>query len=271
MSNMGSGQDFLLNALIGASGGITSRTFTAPIERVRVTQQVQTSSVSFHRAFRTLLQHDGILGLWRGNGINSIRVFPNQCIRHGTHHYYEHLIQEHTSNLFAIRMVSGALAGLTATVGTYPADLVRSLLSVKSSGEAPNSRAVVSELYAEQGLRGFYRGCLMSCLGVMPYFAINVTSAKYLKEQGWCANRQLNNLVAGALAGVIAVGVTYPTDVIKRRIMVSGGGIRTTIATMSLEGVRSFYRGLGPALIRIAPGNAIQWAVIHELYQLING
>lgn len=77
-------------------------------------------------------------------------------------------------------------------------------------------------------------------------------------------------LLCGAGAGVTSQTLTYPGDVIRRRMQANGmmgelpvynGTLDCIKKTFVLEGYRGFFRGLHVGWLRVIPGTAIQFAV----------
>ena len=71
-----------------------------------------------------------------------------------------------------------------------------------------------------------------------------------------------NRFGASTLAMTLAVGLTYPLDTLKRRLQIDGarGYTKTHLTEVGLarqiyanEGVKSFYRGFTPCLLRNVP------------------
>jgi len=110
----------------------------------------------------------------------------------------------------------------------------------------------------EGGVRGLYRGIVTTAVGVAPYVGINF--AAYEGLRGIITPPGKNNvgrkLACGALAGSISQTLTYPFDVLRRKMQVTGmqGGLKYSGAIDALrsvvrhEGVRGLYRGLWPNL-----------------------
>ena len=79
-------RDTLTQLACGGAAGATARTFVAPIDRVKIlmqTQHVSSPSSSAEPKYRSLSQslrqivaEEGVHKLWRGNGVNCIRVVP---------------------------------------------------------------------------------------------------------------------------------------------------------------------------------------------------
>ncbi|KAI4343534.1 hypothetical protein L6164_010872 [Bauhinia variegata] len=61
--------------------GAASRTATAPLDRLKVILQVQTTCASIMPAVMKIWQQDGLLGFFRGNGLNVAKVAPESAIK----------------------------------------------------------------------------------------------------------------------------------------------------------------------------------------------
>ena len=58
----------------------------APLERLKILMQVQGNDKVYRGVWqgtKHMWQTDGIKGLFKGNGLNCIRIFPNQAIKVG--------------------------------------------------------------------------------------------------------------------------------------------------------------------------------------------
>jgi solute carrier family 25 (mitochondrial phosphate transporter), member 23/24/25/41 len=65
----------------GAVAGAVSRTSTAPLDRIKVYLQVQASKQRISDTFKYLLKEGGWSSLWRGNGINVLKIAPESAIK----------------------------------------------------------------------------------------------------------------------------------------------------------------------------------------------
>jgi len=193
----------------------------------------------------------------RGNGLNCLRIAPYSAVQFATYEsvkgWLAHPVRhEYTTDLGDTktytkkelgtfgRLCAGAIAGFTSVVSTYPLDLVRSRISIASASmyiESGKSATVMTrvpgimetarKVYAEEGgIRGLYRGCIPTSLGVAPYVAFNFVfyeSARTIltKEDGTPPG-PIVKLCLGAWAGAVSQTLTYPLDVIRRRMQVSG-------------------------------------------------
>jgi solute carrier family 25 thiamine pyrophosphate transporter 19 len=69
-----------------------------------------------------------------------------------------------------LSFVSGALAGCAATLGSYPFDLLRTILA--SQGEPkvyPTMRSAFVDIIQSRGIRGLYNGLTPTLVEIVPY------------------------------------------------------------------------------------------------------
>lgn len=119
------------------------------------------------------------------------------------------------------------------------------------------TRKVMAE---EGGFFALYRGLAATAFGVAPYVGINFAAYEALRgvlTPPGQPNSVPRKLACGALAGSISQTLTYPMDVLRRKMQVTGMkaiGVRHTGALDAMrwilknEGVRGLYKGLWPNL-----------------------
>ena len=203
------------------------------------------------------MERRGFLSFHARKWLNCLRIAPYSAVQFATYesvkgwlaHPVRHDYQTDRGEVKSYpkkelgtfgRLCAGAIAGFTSVVSTYPLDLVRSRISIASasmyiqSGKAatvmtrvPGIMETACKVYAEEGgIRGLYRGCLPTSLGVAPYVAFNFVfyeSARMMltKDDGTPPG-PIVKLCLGAWAGAVSQTLTYPLDVIRRRMQVSG-------------------------------------------------
>lgn len=75
------GNASLRRLISGAFAGAVSRTAVAPLETIRTHLMVGTGGkTSVTDMFQTIMERDGWQGLFRGNGVNVLRVAPSKAI-----------------------------------------------------------------------------------------------------------------------------------------------------------------------------------------------
>ena len=175
--------------IAGAIAGAASRTATAPLDRLKVVLQVQTSRASVVPALRKIFKEDGFLGFFRGNGINVVKVAPESAIKFYTYELLKNVIGENMGENkddigTAGRLLAGGIAGAVAQTAIYPLDLVKTRLQTCASeaGKGPRLGILTKEILTHEGPRAFYKGLLPSLLGIVPYAGIDLAAYETLKD-----------------------------------------------------------------------------------------
>ncbi|KKA26899.1 hypothetical protein TD95_002132 [Thielaviopsis punctulata] len=183
--------------------------------------------------------------------------------------------------------LASAVAGAMTTLLTNPIWVLktRMLSSDRASAGAYRSMADgMSLIYRVEGIRGFYRGVLVSLVGVS-HGAVQFAVYEPLKKvylvaqspqtQGQRRLRKLDNhatLVISTLAKLVAGAVTYPYQVIRARVQNYDSEARFGKGILGVagrvfkeEGLRGFYRGLGPAVFRVMPATWMTFLVYENV------
>jgi hypothetical protein len=99
----------------------------------------------------------------------------------------------------------------------------------------------------------------------------------YFKIDKSHPKQQYYNFVLGGLAGTIAVTITYPTDLIRRKLQMVGtpgypeykGLVDCAVKIYQEEGFRGWYKGLWPCYLKVAPSMAILFWCNERLKALV--
>ncbi|KAL8093037.1 putative envelope ADP,ATP carrier protein, chloroplastic [Apium graveolens] len=174
------------------------------------------------------------------------------------------------ASLFA----AGAVAGAAAKSVTAPLDRVKLLMQTHGlrAGEEIAKKSfgffeALAVIGKEDGLKGYWKGNLPQVIRVIPYSAVQLFAYETYKKLFEGEDGELSvigRLAAGACAGMTSTFVTYPLDVLRLRLAVEPGCRTMSEVTLNMlrdEGLASFYKGLGPSLIGIAPYIAVNFCV----------
>lgn len=159
-------------------------------------------------------------------------------------------------------------------------------LTVQSSDYYRGILHGLRRVVLEEGLLGLYRGLGVSLAVCVPSLAISFSVYGTVKQKllelrpldGALVDRTSKSLngygssLAGAMAGVCSSVLMFPVDVLRKRMQVRGqrsrrGGVLLLQHVLRTEGVRAFYRGIFPEVLKVAPMVGIQFMV----YELVLG
>ncbi|KAI7839404.1 hypothetical protein COHA_006805 [Chlorella ohadii] len=252
----------------GALSGAIAKTITAPLDRVKILLQVKgglergaiaaaASKGNLLQAFLAIGREEGIMGYWKGNLPQVLRVVPYSAAQLYSYEVFKKLFQNDEGHLSVQRrLLAGACAGMAATLLTYPLDTLRLRLAVD-----PNLRGVrgaVAVLLREGSGAAFYRGLGASMLGIGPYMALELTSYDLLPQE-------LPSFARGFAAAFIATVTCYPLDTIRRHIQLQAGrSVAFHVAARTIlkdDGLAGLYRGFVPNALKNLPNKGVKLSV----------
>lgn len=254
----GASRDVVESVICGSIAGVVAKTAIAPAERVKMSFQVTNNKFTLYDALqrgRHMVKHDGVLSLWRGHSTTVLRVAPYSGIAYAAHDYAEiQLKQQLKSDTlpFIHKFLAGSIGGITGTLLTYPLDVLRVRLAL-----TPGSNWVST---IRQG--GLFQGLVPTMLGIIPYSGTSWMVKQTLQEAfPTVVHRQptlLERLAMNALAGIAAQFVTYPLDIVRRRMQMAtrcpDGRVPSLMYTLrhlaQTEGLRGLTKGFSLNIIK---------------------
>ncbi|KAL3514143.1 hypothetical protein ACH5RR_026860 [Cinchona calisaya] len=296
----GGGRGVVKHLWAGAVAAMVSRTFVAPLERLKLEYMLHGEEKKLFELIKTIAATQGLRGFWKGNLVNILRTAPFKAVNFYAYDTYRKQLlklcgNEETTN--SERFIAGAAAGITATVLCLPLDTVRTKL-VAPGGEALGGviGAFVHVIQTE-GFFSLYKGLLPSILSIAPSAAVfygvydilksaYLHSAEgrkriqYMKQQGEELNAldqlelgPIRTLLHGAISGACAEAATYPFEVVRRQLQLQGrsnkvGALTTCMKIVEHGGVPALYAGLIPSLLQVLPSAAISYFV-YEFMKII--
>lgn len=122
---------------------------------------------------------------------------------------------------------------------------------------------VCTSVYRSHGLKGFYRGYILSQMVYIPYTITYFVVYEKLKEQWINANRESISswgyMSCSCIAAILGGIVSNPFDVVKTRVQVDSSRHALSVITKMYQenGLRSFSRGMGARVLWIVPSMTI--------------
>nr|GEU68848.1 probable envelope ADP,ATP carrier protein, chloroplastic [Tanacetum cinerariifolium] len=170
--------------------------------------------------------------------------------------------------------VAGAVAGAAAKTVIAPLDRIKLIMQTHGlrAGEESAKKTIgfieaVISVGKQDGVKGYWKGNLAQVIRILPYSAVQLFAYESYKKLFRGEDGELSvigRLAAGASAGMTSTFVTYPLDVLRLRMAVDPGHqtmSNVIVRMIKEEGLGSFYKGLVPSLISIAPYVAVNFCI----------
>lgn len=272
-SNAGLG----VNMIAGAMAGITEHAVMFPIDSIKTRMQVFATSpaavyTGIGNAFTRISSTEGMRVLWRGVSSVILGAGPAHAVHFGT---YEFVKDFAGGRAGGNQPLTTAMAGAAATIASdalmNPFDVIKQRMQVHQS-EFRSVFTAMRVVYRNEGLAAFYVSYPTTLTMSVPFTAVQFTVYEQVK-------RLLNprgeyspssHVIAGALAGGVAAGVTTPLDVAKTLLQTRGTSQDSELRRVrgmwdafgiiwTRDGMKGFFRGMSPRVLTHMPSNALCW------------
>ena len=256
----------------GAVGGVCNTLAGHPMDLVKVRWQVvgcatdaTNTSSSAHNSsllstLRSILERNGVRGLYQGVSAPLIAVVPAFAVSFGTYEYVKHQMmmqqqqqqQQQQQPTLVQLAAAGGISGLALAMVLGPTERIKCLLQVSSGHNHTQSFwGTVQHCYQTGGVRSLFRGTLLTVARDVPgnaaYFgtyegirrgllSTTTTTTAAVTSDDESHHHSASSsyttaitVLAGGLAGVANWIIAIPIDVIKSRWQTTS--IPTTTAT----------------------------------------
>lgn len=187
-----------------------------------------------------------------------------------------------TSTIFRNALCSTAGAAVTATVVT-PLDVVKVRIQAHVcpvGGHSPcedphhvsTSLQALRNILRHEGPKGLWKGLNVTLLLALPTTGIYFTLYELFRSQNRSNNNNNNNNnwfrdgISGASARIVAASIASPLELartsVQAGVVKNNNGVWGVLKDIrNVYGIKGWWNGLGPTLIRDAPFSAIYWSV----------
>mmetsp|Transcript_1764 Transcript_1764/g.4345 ORF Transcript_1764/g.4345 Transcript_1764/m.4345 type:complete len:306 (+) Transcript_1764:219-1136(+) len=262
---------------LGGASCVFTVNFTHPIELVKTRMQV--SGDGLVRVVGTTYANEGVGAFWKGivwawgreGSYASIKLGAYAPVRNA-------LIGGDGKNApFYLKFLAGALTGGVGSIIGNPFDVLKTLAQA-NKGKAVPLGTLVTDMYNQQGLAGFYRGVqanvMRACvLNATKMGCYDIAKGAVADATGWGRKDIKTVFCSASLAGFFMTCTVSPFDRIRTNLMnqptdkkIYNGFIDCASKTIQEGGVASLWRGFVPIWARFAPTATIQLITIEALY-----
>ncbi|KAF2263493.1 mitochondrial carrier [Lojkania enalia] len=285
----------LKDLFAGAVGGVAQVLLGQPFDIIKVRLQTTQHYSGALDAATRIWKHEGPLAFYKGTLTPLIGIGACVSVQFGGFHYARRVFETQNTinsgrpNLsYAQYYASGAFAGIANTVLSSPIEHIRIRLQTQPHGANRLYNGPVDcmrKLSAHEGvLRGLYRGAGVTFLREAQAYGVWFTTFEYLMNMDAKRNKierkdvsTLKVALYGGLAGEALWIASYPFDVVKSKLQSDGFGPTQKFKnardcfkkTWRAEGVRGFWKGIGPTCLRAMPVSAGTFATVEVTMRLI--
>jgi hypothetical protein len=239
------------------------------------------------QGMRTIFAQEGVSGLYKGVGGSLCREMSYSGFRFGAYETVKELLgaKDPKNTPLWKKLAAGSMSGAIGAAIANPCDLVKIRMQSDVAGTRySNVFQAFGEIFAKEGMRGLYVGVSQTVqraavLGACQAPAYDHTKHT-LKNAGLMNEGMPLHFVSSFCAGVIAVTVTAPVDLIKTRFMsarsASEGGkplytgtLDCLTKTVRAEGVMALWAGWIPGWMRLGPHTIITFIAFEQLRKAV--
>lgn len=175
---------------------------------------------------------------------------------------------------------AGFISAIPTTLVTAPTERIKVVLQTSNGGSFISA---AKSIVRQGGITSLFKGSLATLArdgpGSALYFASYEVTKNYLNQRNSTKEEiSIGNVcLAGGVAGMSMWLVVFPIDTIKTTLQASSKGQSMISVTRDIYlkrgGIKGFFPGLGPALLRSFPANAATFLgveVTHSLFKKYN-
>lgn len=259
----------------GGFGGIAGIISGYPLDTLRIRLQ-QSNSGSAFSILRRVMSSEGPAALYRGMGAPLASVTFQNAMVFQTYAILSRALDSSASAndppSYKGVALGGVGTGAIQSIILSPVELIKIRLQLQNRNHANLQEAaspkgplsVAKSILKTEGLKGMYRGFVITVLRDAPAYGVYFWTYEYMREQfhpGCRKNGQESvrtMLTAGGLAGVASWLCCYPLDVVKTRLQAQSpssqlkykGILDCFSRSVKEDGYCVIWRGLGTAVAR---------------------
>ena len=231
----------------------------------------------FHSPNKTLLLTERTLTLTMESSSNGStnKPFPSIEDIHKTSHGIN-VLRNGVSSTFGASIVAIAVTPLDVVKVRVQAHVcpVGGSVPCEDPNHVGGSIDAVRKIVRSDGVRGLWRGLNVTLLLAIPttgiYFTLYEAFCDQLTKQFPDVSRPTTAICAGAAARTATSTACSPLELARTSLQAGVGGPNATVLSVlrdvrQTQGIRAWWRGLGPTLMRDVPFSAIYWSLYERL------
>lgn len=245
--------------------------------------------------FTTIYRNGSLYDYYRGNGANVVKIAPETALKFVLFDKLKQRFSEDPHNpTVTERFVSGGCAGALAGAAIYPLEIAKTRLALAPPKKYNGISHCLRKVVMQEGFSALYKGLAPSTCGILPYAAIDLGINSVLKDYYAEVYETMGQepsvplmLTCGMISSTSAMMVTYPLNLIRTKLQMSGldqvftervkkpgdrytslpqfgrgaGAVGIAKEIYASRGIRGLYRGISGNLLKVVPATSISYTV----------
>jgi solute carrier family 25 citrate transporter 1 len=262
----------------GGVAGIVEATTCHPLDTLKVNMQLSASKQRLNplQAASLVIRRDGPLGFYRGLGAVVLGISPKMAIRFSTFESCKAWLHPYVRSDRGRNFLAGLWAGTVETLLVVnPTEVVKIRMQSNFQGRR-NVLRVLRDILRDEGVATLYRGATLTATRQAINQAVNFTLYHDIKARLVALSGSTDGELAswkhfliGAFSGAMGPLCNAPVDTLKTRIQANKGPklqiLQLAQQILRNEGPLAFWKGITPRIMRIAPGQAVTFAIYERV------
>jgi solute carrier family 25 protein 43 len=167
-------------AIIGAAAGIVSQTVVYPIDFIHTRILLDPKKYSgIFQSLTTIVKEEGVAAFWSGILPTIVGAIPFEGSQFVCYDGLVDLYKRRTGTQAVGPVVNsalGAVAGAISQTIAFPFDVVRKrMIAGKAGGVSGSMTDAFGQIWAKEGVAGFFRGLTINMIKIVPNTALQYT------------------------------------------------------------------------------------------------
>lgn len=275
----------MADTIAGGVGAIVSIYVGLPLDTIKV--RVQTRPELFRNPLDCAIQtirKEGIFALWKGAVPALTSGFiENTVVFTANGFLYSLFVDKHEIPTFRKQCFLNGASAIFSGFCITPAECIKCRLqSHLGFDRESHVFAAVSDLWKQEGIRGFFRGLPAVWGRDIPFYVTFFGSYTYYKntirKQFYHNDPQaqlnaIHYVLGGGFAGSLGWFVVFPMDVVKslqQTQEIPQSPWKTAYSLYNRRGIKAFYKGCAPCVIRGFPANGALFLTVEWTKKLLH-
>lgn len=232
---------------------------------------------------KRIIANEGFISLWKGVNAAWLREASYTSLRLGLYEPCKVAFGCTTpeSTTFIKKFAAGSAAGALGSLAGNPFDVLKTKMMASEGGGATSITATAKELFANQGIGGFYRGIDSNVARAMVLNGTKMAVYDQAKgivvsTTGWERSSLVTTFFSATTAGFFMTCTVSPFDMVRTRLMnqpsdarIYNNAVDCMVKIATQEGPLTFWRGFIPIWSRFAPTTTLQLVIFEQLRGLM--